>query len=45
MPPGRQSSLDPELAKGALAGAKFDEMFFADAKDEELKALVKELKA
>ena len=38
-------SLDPELVKGALAGAKFDEMFFADAKDEELKALVKELKA
>jgi ribose 5-phosphate isomerase RpiB len=38
-------SLDPELVKGALAGAKFDELFFADAKDEALKALVKELKA
>ncbi len=38
-------SLDPELVKGALAGAKFDELFFADAKDEALKALVRELKA
>ena len=31
--------LDPELVKGALAGVKFDEIFFADAKNEELKAL------
>jgi ribose 5-phosphate isomerase RpiB len=38
-------SLDRDLVKGAFAGAKFDELFFADAKDEELKALVKELKA
>ena len=38
-------SLDRDLVKGALAGEKFDELFFADAKDEELKALVKELKA
>ncbi len=38
-------SLDKELVKGAFAGEKFDELFFADAKDEELKALVKELKA
>ena len=37
--------LDKDLVKGAFAGAKFDELFFADAKDEELKALVKELKA
>lgn len=37
--------LDRDLVKGALAGEHFDEYFFADAKDEELKALVKELKA
>ncbi|MBO6206391.1 MAG: RpiB/LacA/LacB family sugar-phosphate isomerase [Lachnospiraceae bacterium] len=37
--------LDRDLVKGAFAGVKFDELFFADAKDEELKALVKELKA
>ncbi|MBQ9328476.1 MAG: RpiB/LacA/LacB family sugar-phosphate isomerase [Solobacterium sp.] len=36
--------LDPELVKGALAGEHFDEYFFRDAKDEELIALVKELK-
>ncbi len=37
--------LDRDLVKGALAGEHFDEYFFADAKDEGLKALVKELKA
>ncbi len=38
-------NLDRDLVKGALSGEKFDELFFADAKDEELIALVKELKA
>ena len=38
-------TLDRELVKGALSGEKFDELFFKDAKDEELKALVRELKA
>ncbi len=37
-------ALDADLVKGAFAGEKFDELFFADAKDEALKALVKELK-
>ena len=36
--------LDKELVKGALAGEHFDEYFERDAKDEELKQLVKELK-
>ncbi len=36
--------LDPELVKGAFAGEHFDEYFERDAKDEELKALVKKLK-
>jgi len=36
--------LDPELVKGAIAGERFDELFFADAGDEELIALVRELK-
>lgn len=36
--------LDPSLVKGAYAGEHFDEYFFRDAKDEELKALVRELK-
>ncbi|MBQ7564630.1 MAG: RpiB/LacA/LacB family sugar-phosphate isomerase [Lachnospiraceae bacterium] len=36
--------LDKELVKGALAGEHFDEYFERDAKDEELKKLVKELK-
>lgn len=38
-------SLDRELVKGALAGERFDEYFFEDAKSEELKSLVRELKA
>lgn len=38
-------SLDRELVKGAIAGEKFDELFFASAKDEKLIALVKELKS
>ena len=38
-------NLDRDLVKGALSGEKFDELFFADAKDEELIALVKGLKA
>ncbi len=38
-------SLDRDLVKGALAGDKFDELFFADAKDEDIIALVKKLKA
>ncbi|MBQ8970850.1 MAG: RpiB/LacA/LacB family sugar-phosphate isomerase, partial [Lachnospiraceae bacterium] len=36
--------LDRELVKGALAGEHFDEYFERDAKDEELKNLVKEIK-
>ena len=38
-------SLDRELVKGALAGERFDEYFFEDAKSEDLKSLVRELKA
>lgn len=38
-------SLDRELVKGAIAGEKFDELFYASAKDEKLIALVKELKS
>ncbi len=37
--------LDRELVKGALSGEKFDEYFGRDCKDEELAALVRELKA
>ena len=37
--------LDRDLVKGALSGEHFDEYFFADCKDAELAALVKELKA
>ena len=33
--------LDQELVKGAFAGAKFSELFFADCKDDEIAALVK----
>lgn len=36
--------LDPELVKGAFAGAHFDEMFFADCRDKDLADLVRELK-
>lgn len=37
-------SLDPELVRGAYAGEHFDEYFFRDAKDEDLKKLVRDLK-
>ena len=43
--PSILKELDRDLVKGALSGGHFDEYFFADAKDEELVALVKELKA
>ena len=35
--------LDRELVKGALSGAKFQEYFFANCKDEEIKTVVKEI--
>lgn len=35
--------LDQELVKGALSGAKFQEMFFANCQDEEIAAVVKEI--
>ena len=35
--------LDPALVKGAYAGEHFEEYFFADAKDETIKAYVKEV--
>ncbi len=38
-------NLDPELAKGAVAGAKFQEYFFANGKCEKMAAAVKELLA
>lgn len=37
--------LDPELAKGALSGAKFAEYFYANCKDDAIAAAVKELLA
>ena len=36
-------SIDQNLLKGAVAGAKFSELFFASCKDEELAAYVKTL--
>ena len=36
-------SIDQDLLKGAIAGAKFSELFFASCKDEELAAYVKTL--
>lgn len=36
-------SLDPELAKGAVAGEKFEELFFANCKCDKMAAAVKEL--
>ena len=36
-------SIDQDLLKGAVAGAKFSELFFASCKDEELAAYVKTL--
>ena len=38
------SSRDPELVKGAFAGAHFDEYFFRDCKDEALAEVVRKLK-
>lgn len=35
--------LDQELVKGALSGEKFQELFFANCKDEEIAATVKEI--
>ena len=37
--------IDPELVRGAIAGEKFAELFFAHAKDEAIIAYVKELLA
>ena len=36
-------SLDQELVKGAIAGERFREYFFANCKDEKIAACVKEL--
>ena len=36
-------SIDQNLLKGAIAGEKFSELFFASCKDEELAAYVKTL--
>lgn len=36
-------NLDQELVKGAIAGPKFKELFFANCKDEAIKACVEEL--
>lgn len=38
-------NLDPELAKGAVAGEKFEELFFANCKCDKMAAAVKELLA
>jgi hypothetical protein len=35
--------LDPELVKGAVAGEKFKELFFANCKDEKIAEYVKTL--
>ena len=37
--------IDPELVRGAVAGEKFRELFFANAKDEKIIAYVKTLLA
>ena len=37
--------IDPELVRGAVAGEKFSELFFANAKDEKIIAYVKTLLA
>ena len=37
--------IDPELVRGAVAGEKFQELFFANAKDEKIIAYVKTLLA
>lgn len=36
-------NLDPELAKGAVAGEKFEELFFANCKCDKMAAAVREL--
>ena len=36
-------SIDPNLLKGAIAGEKFSELFFASCKDDALAAYVKSL--
>ncbi|MBE7051631.1 MAG: hypothetical protein E7395_03580, partial [Ruminococcaceae bacterium] len=36
-------NLDQDLVKGALAGEKFQEYFFANCKDEAIAACVKEI--
>lgn len=36
-------NLDPELAKGAVSGEKFEELFFANCKCDKMAAAVKEL--
>lgn len=36
-------NLDPELAKGALSGEKFSELFFANCKDDAIAAAVRKL--
>ncbi len=38
-------SLDQDLVKGAFAGEKFEELFFAHCQDEALAAYIKELRA
>ena len=38
-------ALDKDLAKGALSGAKFEELFFPSCKDEAIAAAVRELLA
>ena len=37
--------LDPQLVRGAVAGEKFSELFFAHAKDEAIIAYVRSLLA
>lgn len=39
------SDIDQDLVKGAVAGEKFEELFFANSKDEEINAFVKKLLA
>lgn len=39
------ADIDQDLVKGAVAGEKFDELFFANSKDEKINAFVKQLKA
>lgn len=39
------ADIDQDLVKGAVAGEKFDELFFANSKDEKINAFVRNLKA